>query len=267
MEIVGNGFLATHFRNTLGERYPRVTAVAAGVTKTTSTSSKDFDREAQLLYGLLRRCRAEGRLLLFFSTASFAMYGAASTPAVETGPLYPPVAYGRHKLALEACVHASGVEFLILRLSHVVGRHQQPHQLLPSIVNQVLDGAVTVYRGAHRDLLDAADLTYAIDRLLAMGVSNTVLNVASSLPQPIELIVEGVEHRLGVSARRHYRPGLAWQGSPSIERLVELVPEFRRDRIRPGYLDQLLDTYVPHIAKSGWTALPSYAGGTNEAIR
>lgn len=255
MEIIGNGFLATQFRKTFGDRYPRVTAVAAGVTKTTANIPEDFDREAELLYGLLRRCRSAHRLLLFFSTASFAMYGSASDPsptmAVESGPLYPPAAYGRHKLALEACVKASGAEFLILRLSHVVGLGQQPHQLLPSIVTQVHGGTVTIHRGAHRDLLDAADLTYAIDRLLVGGISNTVLNIASGVPQPIELVVRGVEQRLGVSARRIYVPGQSGQASPSIQRLVELVPEFRRERIGPDYLDRLLDTYLPLVARSG----------------
>jgi nucleoside-diphosphate-sugar epimerase len=246
MEVVGNGFLATHLRAAFGARYPRVTAVAAGVTKTTTTDPADFDREAELVYGLLRRCRAERRQLLFFSTASFAMYGSTE-PAVEWGPVYPPVAYGRHKLALEACVRASGADYLILRLSHVVGQHRQPHQMLPAIVEQVLGGAVTIYRGAQRDLLDADDFCYAIDRMLDAGVTDMVVNVASGVSQPIERIVDGVERRLGLTAERLYVPGHGWRAQPSIDRLLALVPQFRRERIHAGYLDQILDAYLPHV--------------------
>jgi nucleoside-diphosphate-sugar epimerase len=247
MDVVGDGFLASHLREHFGDRYPRVTAAAAGVTRTTSATPAEFDREAKLVYGLLRRCRVEKRMLVFFSTASFAMYGTGDEPALETGPLYPPAAYGRHKLALEACVRASGVDHLILRLSHVVGRHRQRHQLLPSLVDQVLGGTVTVYRGARRDLLDAGDFCYVLDRLLGDGHRDLVLNVASGVPQPIEQVVDGVERRLGTRAKRLRMPGHAWHTHPSIDRLCALLPEFRRERVGPDYLDRVLDAHLPHL--------------------
>lgn len=258
MEIVGNGLLAGHLRESFGDRYPRVVAAAAGVTKTTGATIADYDREAELVYRLLRRCRTERRLLLFFSTASFAMYGPASGPSNESDPLYPPAAYGRHKLALESCVRASGADHLILRLTHVVGIHRQPNQLLPALVNQVLGGTVTIHHGAARDLLDAEDFCFALDRLLESGVGNTVVNIASGEQQPIELIVERVEQRLGMTARRDYVHGRATRTRPSIERLLGLVPEFRKERIGPDYLERLLDSYLPHLVELG--KVPMYAG-------
>jgi hypothetical protein len=131
--------------------------------------------------------------------------------------------------------------------------------LLPSIVRQVLNGAVTIHRDARRDLLDAADFCYVIDRLFGLGVSNTVLNVASGVAQPIELIVERVEARLGVSAERSYVPGRAWQTDPSIDRLLKLVPEFRRDRIGPRYLEHILDSYLCHLVHLREASLPGGA--------
>jgi nucleoside-diphosphate-sugar epimerase len=242
MQIVGRGFLARNLTEAFGDRYPHVTALAAGVSSTSVTAAAELDREADLLYETLRACRARRRTLLFFSTASFAMYGSTSTPAAETDPLYPPSVYGRHKLALEACVRSSTVDYLILRLSHLVGPHQRAHQILPGLSRQVRDGVVTLQRGAHRDLLDTEDLMRAIDGLCRRGVRAQVVNVVSGLPQPVESIVEGIERRLGMSARREHVASTATRTLASTRLLYELVPDLAHPG--PGYLDRLLDRYV-----------------------
>ncbi len=239
MRIIGNGFLARNLADAFGERYPAVTALAAGVSSTSVTSPEAFDREADVLYQALR----ERRMLLFFSTASFAMYGSTDTPVREAGPLYPPSVYGRHKLALESCVRLGGAPYLILRLSHLVGPYQRAHQLLPGMVSQVRAGAVTVYRGAHRDLLDVADLVRVVDRLLALGVRDEVLNVVSGVAQPVERIVDGIERRLDVTAQRTYVPAAVCRTLASTDRLRRLVPDVAAELTID--LDRLLDRYLP----------------------
>jgi NDP-hexose 4-ketoreductase len=242
MQIIGRGFLARNLADALAGRHPDVTAFAAGVSSTSVTAAPELDREAQLLYQTLRGCRR----LVFFSTASFAMYGSTSVPAPETGPLCPPSVYGRHKLALESCVRTSGADFLILRLSHLVGPHQRPHQLLPGLAGQIRGGEVTIHRGAHRDLLDVRELVAIVDRLLARGIRNEVLNVVSGVPHPVDRIVDGIERRLGVTARRTYVPGTVSRTLVSTERLRRLVPEAAA-RLTTD-LDSLLDRYVPDYA-------------------
>lgn len=249
MRIVGGGFLARNLQDAFGDRYPRVTAFAAGVSSTSVSAAEEFDREADLLYQVLRECRREGRALLFFSTASFAMYGAPPVPARESDPLFPPSVYGRHKLALESSVRSAGVEYLVLRLSHLVGRHQRPHQMLPGITRQVLAGEVTIQQGAHRDLLDVQDLLHVIGSLLDQGVSDEVCNVVSGRLEPIERIVGRIERRLGTTARRRVvvpRPGAALSTPVSTERLERWLPEFAEERIGGDYLERLLDRYLPY---------------------
>jgi NDP-hexose 4-ketoreductase len=245
MQIIGRGFLAQNLAEAFGDRHPRVTALAAGVSSTSVTDPAELDREAELLYETLRACRVGGRTMLFFSTASFAMYGSTQVPATETDPLYPPSVYGRHKLALESCVRSATADFLILRLSHLVGPYQRPHQLLPGMARQVHSGTVTVQRGAFRDLLDMRDLVRAVDALLTKGVRGEVLNVVSGVPQPVDRIVDGIEGRLGVHAQRVYVPGTATQTLVSTRRLRRLVPDLGAGRPGPGYLDDLLDRYLP----------------------
>ncbi|MFF4660689.1 NAD-dependent epimerase/dehydratase family protein [Streptomyces sp. NPDC001381] len=246
MRIIGDGFLARNLTDAFGDRFPGVTAIASGVSSTATTAAAEYDREAGLLYEVLDECRSADRRLLFLSTASFSLYGFTDDAVSESGPLRPPTTYGRHKLALETVVRSSGVEHLILRVSHAVGRHQRPHQLLPTLVRHIAEGRVTVHQGAHRDLLDVRDLVHAVDRLLTDGVCGEVVNVASGVPQPVESIVTAIEDRLGVRAHRVHRPGPAAVTRASVERLRRLVPDFRAATADEDYLGALLDSYLPY---------------------
>ncbi|GHE68757.1 NAD-dependent epimerase/dehydratase family protein [Streptomyces capitiformicae] len=244
MRIIGDGFLGRNLDTTFGDRFPEVTAIAAGVSSTSTAHLAEYDREAEVVYDALEECRRAGRRLVFFSTASFSLYGFPDGEATEAGPVRPPSVYGRHKLALESVVRSSGVPYLILRLSHVVGRHQRPHQLLPTLVRAVLDGRVTIHEGAHRDLLDVRHLMHALDRLLRDGVTGEVLNVASGDPRPVEEIVTAIERRLGVTAARDRRPGAPALTRVSVRRLRRLVPD-----LPPAgreHLGALLDAYLPY---------------------
>jgi NDP-hexose 4-ketoreductase len=251
VEVIGRGFLALNLIDSFGRRHPDVTALAAGVSSTSVTAPADLDREASLLYRTLAACRARRRTLVFFSTASFAMYGSSTVPLRESDPICPPSVYGRHKLALESCVQSSGVDFLILRVSHLVGRHQRAHQVVPALARQVRTGTVTIYQGAFRDLLDMADLMVAIGALLDRRVRGQVVNVVSGVPQPVDRIVDGIEHRLGTIARRIPVPGAPVRTLVCAERLRQLAPGIGLCRPGPDYLDYLLDSYLPTIDPVG----------------
>jgi nucleoside-diphosphate-sugar epimerase len=251
VQIIGHGFLARCLSEAFADRFPEVTAIAAGVSSHATVAPEEFVREAELVHEVLRECGQRRRTVLFFSSASFAVYGATGALCAEEDHLVtPPSGYGRNKLALESAIGESGVPHLILRLSHLVGRHQRAHQLLPGLTRQVRAGAVRVRQGVHRDLLDVADLVDAIGRLFGQGVRDVVLNMASGAPQQVEAIVDGIEKRLGASAVRTYVPGPTAITRVSISRLQRYVPGFRPGlRSAESYLDELLDTYVPYYAQ------------------
>ncbi|WP_250293338.1 NAD-dependent epimerase/dehydratase family protein [Streptomyces atroolivaceus] len=243
MEIVGNGFIARNLA-TVGERHPHATVLAAGVSSTSVRAEAEFARETALVDEVIRRCRADGRLLVFLSSASHALYGTGDTAMTEDVELLPTSPYGRQKLRLERLVAESGAPWLILRVSHAMGRWQRPHQLLPAFVQQVRSGSVRLYQGAHRDLIDAADLTRAVDALLEEGVGNEVVNVASGRPLPIQAVIHGIEERLGVSARHEIVDGPHSMTRVSVEKLCKLVPEMK-SVTDADYLARMLDRYVP----------------------
>lgn len=247
MEIIGRGFVAQNF-HAIAHRHPDVLVYATGVASTTATSSAEFDRDAAQLYETIRACRSTGRRLVFLSTASAAMYGAfEGAAAEEDGPVYPSLPYGRHKLAMEVAVARSGVDYLICRMTNLVGRSQRPHQLLPSLVSQVRSGQVRVYQGAHRDLLDVAHARAAMDSLLKARVSGEIVNLASGYSVPVEQVITCIEERLGVTAEREViAPTGQGSAAPvSIAKLSRLVPGIeRRFGLGPRYFESVIDRYI-----------------------
>ena len=243
MAIVGRGFLARHLA-LLGPAHPGVVAIAAGVSAASDTSDVEFAREAALLRDVMRRCASTGERLLFFSTASTGMYGAPGGRGREDEAVRPRTPYGRHKLALEEALRQSTVDYLVLRLAHVAGPHQPPHQLLPSLASQVLAGTVRLHEGARRDVIDVLDVVTVVDRLLAAGVSRDVVNVATGFAVPVEDLVDRIETRLGVRARRER------VRTPPVNHLVctgklrRLVPAVDRMGFGLRYHEGVLDRYV-----------------------
>lgn len=242
MEIVGNGFLAQALKEGAWAR-PDVVALAAGVSSATNTSSADFDRETRLVDEVAERCRATGRRLLFFSTAAAGVYGAVDGPGREDSPAHPTSAYGAHKLALERRVRDSGADHLILRLTHVVGPGQRPHQLLPSLVHQVREGRITVQRRAQRDLIDIRHAVAIIGHLAEAADGGATVNVASGDSAPVERIVDRIEHRLGVRAERCYIDGGS-RHSVAIDKMLSLVPQAASMGFGPGYHRRAVDAFL-----------------------
>lgn len=239
MEVIGRGFLAAHLRP-IAPRHPSVVVVAAGVSSTVVESPDAFEREAHLVRETLHAAR--GRLVVFFSTASRAMYSASASGS-EHCPVAPASDYGRHKLRLENMIRDSGVPALITRLTHVVGHGQRPHQLLPTLVAQVRSGEVRLRTGARRDLIDVRHVVAILDRLLDLGVTGETVNVGSGVAWPVASIVAGIERRLRLNARR-VPAGAEPPGSPAsiarLRRLVDVGP-FGFDW---SYPETLLDRYV-----------------------
>jgi nucleoside-diphosphate-sugar epimerase len=239
MEIVGTGFLARQLQPLSGT-HGDVVVLAAGVSSAVCDSAADFAREQALLGLVARRCRETRRQLVFFSTASTGMYGAANGAGREDVPVTPQTPYGAHKLALEEQLREAGTDFLVLRLGHVTGPGQPAHQLLPSLTRQVRAGRVKVQCGATRDLIGGCDVVAIIGMLLAADVRNQTVNVASGWDVPVERIVDYLAHRLGQDPEREYVPG-GRRNQVSAAKLRALVPAVDQLGFGDDYYLRVLD--------------------------
>jgi nucleoside-diphosphate-sugar epimerase len=242
MEIVGRGFIAKNLEP-IADAHPDVVVLAAGVSRTTATSRADFLRERRLVEEHVRRCQRDGRRLVFLSTASTGVYGSSTCDGREDTPVQPLSPYAAHKISLEHLLQNSAVDYLALRLSHLVGPHQRPWQLLPSLVAQVQAGRVQVRRGAQRDLLEVGDMRRITDALLREKVVREVVNVASGQPVAVERVVQHIEWRLGCTPVHD----LVEVDEPSIidvTKLRKLVPEVESMGFGPRYYCDVLDSYL-----------------------
>lgn len=250
MEIVGDGFIARNLA-AVASRHDDVVALAAGVPSTVVTADEQFRREAELVYATVRRCREQQRRLVFFSTCSAAMYGDGGRR--EDGPVYPLIAYGRHNLALEAVLAAADVDYLVLRLTHLIGPFQRPHQMFARMVRQIRERRVEIYRDARRDVLDVAHMVRVLDDLLTSRVSREVVNVASGVPVPVEAVVRHIEGRMGVVADHTYveNGSGAIERSVSIDKLTRLVPAVADMGFGPDYYRAVVDRHLPWYLDEG----------------
>lgn len=202
MYIVGNGFISTNFVF-LQAQHPDVLLFGAGVSNSFCEDAREFRRDTELLYSAIRHCLKHHLRLVYFSSAGM-VYGNYEHEVREDGPVFPRSAYGRHKLAMESVIRASGVRHLILRLSNPVGPRQQPHQLLPALYEQVRRGFVEVWSGAHRDLIDIDDAVALTNALLYTDCDRETFNLASGYAVRVETIVDYLEERLGVFVLRNF---------------------------------------------------------------
>lgn len=248
MQIIGHGFVARGLIPIAG-RHPGVVAFAAGPSRT-SAGTAECDREAALLSEVMAGCQRTGDVLVYFSTASAALYPDTDTPSREDDPVTPRLPYGRYKHAMEKMIADSGGRYLILRLSHLVGPGQPGHQLVPALAEQIQAGTVTVYTAARRDLIDIADAVAILDALLAAGVTGQVVNVASGSSVPVADVVTHLEERLGcVAARRLVDGGDAHR--VCIDKASRLVPAIAQMGFGPGYYQRILDRYVMAVPGPG----------------
>ncbi|MEV0315494.1 NAD-dependent epimerase/dehydratase family protein [Nonomuraea fuscirosea] len=242
MEVVGDGMIARAFVNS-GMRMD-VVVFAAGVSRSTTTEATEFAREADLLNEVIGDARAARRRLLYFSTASAHLYGNGDgSPRSEEDPVSPTTAYGRHKVAMEDMIRASGVDHLILRVTEVVGPHQRRHQLLPALFSQVNEGEVTVYRGARRDLIDVADLVTIAAELLCGGLRHATVNIASGHPVTADEIVSHLLEISGRAATKVYVDIPANDYNVSTKRMARHAPSSARMGFSPTYYRNVIDRY------------------------
>jgi nucleoside-diphosphate-sugar epimerase len=244
LEVIGSGLLALAFVSA-AEAGPDAIICASGVSDSQCTDESAFRRERALLHDLAGRARARDAVLVYFSGAP--VYGRVSGLRVESADATPVTPYGRHKLDCEKLVTESGARNLVLRLPNMVGPGGHPRQLIPSLVDQALNGSVVVRIGATRDLLDVDDLAAIVAGLLRQGMGNEVLNVASGISTPVLRFVEVIAAGLGVSPSVKVADGGDRQEF-STAKVRGLLPEY--PLFGPDYPVHVLRRRVPAIARA-----------------
>lgn len=131
-----------------------VIVFASGVSNSQCTSWYEFERECNLF-----RDVPKDKKLIYFSTVTVHQIE-------KTNYIY-------HKIKMETAIRDLCPQHLIMRLPNLIGPNQASSQLIPALTNQIINGEVTVQRGAKRCILDVADLPRITSKLLWKGENGT----------------------------------------------------------------------------------------------
>jgi NDP-hexose 4-ketoreductase len=244
MRIIGRGLIARSLEP-YAAQHPTTVAFATGVAASIRNDDEGYRREMDHLRAVIKDAGRDGDRVVYFSGGG-AIYGDWSRPAREDDPPRPPTRYGRHQVACERLLAESSVPHVILRLPNVIGPTRNREQLLPSIVAQVLAGAVTVQATAERDLIGWADFARVASAVLQRVDSSTTINLATGTSVTVDSIASTVMRVLGVTTMIQQVAG----GTPqrfSIERLMDVMDG--DPFARPYPLEAILAECVPELAR------------------
>ena len=187
VRIIGRGLIASSLRR-YESLHPDTIAFATGVSDSSCVVATEYDRETSMLLDVLDEASRDDLRVVYFSGGG-AIYGWGPEPVGEAGALRPTTAYGRHQIAAEAIVASTPGRHVIVRVPNVIGPTGHQHQLIPALVRQVVDGRVTVFRGAARDLIDVDDMAAVLMELLDCVKEPVTVNLATGWSIPVEEIV------------------------------------------------------------------------------
>ena len=190
MIIVGSGLIARSLQP-YGSGHDESLAFASGVSDSTAVDQAAFERETAMLGNAIEKARSGGSRLVYFSGGG-AIHGTWSHPVTESGPLGPATPYGRHQLACEGLIEASGLRYLIIRLPNVVGDRGNAKQLVPNLILQALSGRVSVQRRAARDLVGVDDMAAVVSELLDLVPDRATVNLATGHSVPVPVIAREI---------------------------------------------------------------------------
>jgi nucleoside-diphosphate-sugar epimerase len=209
--IVGSGLLATSFSPAYATSAD-VVIYAAGVSNSSCTDPREFERERARVTESLEACR-DVKTFVYFSTCSI------SDPELANKP------YVLHKGAIEQLVRAHA-GYLILRLPQLAGRSVNPHTLLNYLYARISRSErFSIWGNAARNIIDVDDVVKIARYLInKTELRCDTVNIANIHNYPIKDIVSTMERVCGKNAI--YDAIERGTSYPiDVQRIVPLLPE------------------------------------------
>lgn len=226
--IIGSGLLARAFSAPFQQR-DDVCVYAAGVSNSSCTDVREFERERSRLIAALRTA-ADVRTFVYFGTCS------VGDPDVQHAP------YVQHKLMMEQLV-AQHPHYLILRLPQLAGHTPNPHTLLNFLYACIARSeAFSVWSKAYRNIIDVEDVvTLACQLIDNPMMRGRTFNLANPRSYAMLDIVTEMEKIVGKPAIYDIQA----RGYHYEIDVTEMLPALAKTNIRfdNRYLNRVLRKY------------------------
>lgn len=224
--VIGTGLLAKAF-----EKYAdnnEILIFASGVSNSTEKDPNAFLREEVLLRQILKNNPKS--LFIYFSTCS--IYDETVNSS----------AYVQHKLKMENIVTDNTSNYLIFRLTNIVGYGGNENTIFNFLVNSIKNNKlITVWKQATRNILGIEDLLKIASRLIDTKDTSQIINIGNIQSFGIAQIIEAIEGFLGIKAKTV----LLDKGKPvniDISKIENIVHDIIKCN-SSNYIEHLLSKY------------------------
>jgi nucleoside-diphosphate-sugar epimerase len=186
--VVGNGMMAQAFAKF--KKTPEVIIYASGVSNSNVTDLSELHREVETISQYLNTSEC----LVYFSTLS--IYDSTVQNSLHV----------QHKKRMEELIKTSCKKYIIFRIPIVIGKSNNPHTLINTLLNQIRKGeTLRVFKKAFRYVIDIDDIVeIATPIILNQKNHNSIWNMCFNNNTSIQEIITYIEDVIGIVAKKQY---------------------------------------------------------------
>jgi nucleoside-diphosphate-sugar epimerase len=226
--VIGTGLLAKKFEAYKASK--DILIFASGVSNSKETNPEAYKRETDLLIATLKK-HPEAKLV-YFSTVSI------TDVSVNTS------AYVQHKIKLEKLIKSEATQYVIFRVSNVVGAQGNPNTIMNFLVTAVKEQTpITIWSKAERNIIDVDDVLFIVQGVLAENRTNTTINIAVRESMLVQDILKQVEQFLQQKGHVSFEKKgsiLSIETNAILEFLTQVE---QKSGVKEAYIDALLKKY------------------------
>lgn len=215
--VIGNGLIANAFSEF--KNIDNIIIFASGVSNSLETNEKEFEREVDLL----KSCDYNKKLIYFSSVN-----------------LFEDRDYFRHKKNMEKTIKSLFNDYLIIRISQLIGNGGNENNLFNYFKNSIINETeITINKNAYRSLIDVDDLV-EITKVLAYY--RGTLNFSHIESVTALRLYNLISEKLNKTTKTNIEDGLEGyliKNSPQINFAMEVT---KLDII--GYTKKIIDKYL-----------------------
>ena len=224
--VIGNGLLGNAFKGE-GEKYDDFLIFASGVSSSSETDPKQFDRERELLEKSLRgNLETDNRKVIYFSSI-----------LTDVGQSK----YYTHKAEMEAIVERWSWDYIIFRLPQVVGHKGNDNNIVKALTKSIEnDEPLTIFGNVKRSIMDVDDVVKVVDGCKDK-VNRKVVNISGVERVNVLELVNTIAKQLNKTPEIHIREekfASDWL-TPNDPIVEDILKTFKT-----GYTNNVIQKYI-----------------------
>jgi nucleoside-diphosphate-sugar epimerase len=179
--VVGNGMMAKKFFSFKDDE--NILIFASGVSNSKETKVENFEREKDLLFEAISQNST--KKFVYFSTCS--IYDPSEKDSL----------YVKHKLECEQLIEKNCKNYLICRISNVVGKTDNPNTIISYLVSKIgSEQPFQLWKNSVRNIIDIEEVFSFVSHKVKAGIGAETCVIANPFQYKVTEIVKKIEQIL-----------------------------------------------------------------------